>query len=77
MTAVQIHIMDALQHLFPERNIFTRAKPDRISSFDKATGSDELRRMFQNHRPVEEILREIDHDKAPFMVDRQKYLLYD
>ena len=77
MTAVQVNIMDALQRLFPEKNIFTRAKPDRINSFDKATGSDELRKMFQSHRPVEEILREIDREKAPFMVERQKYLLYD
>lgn len=77
MTSVQINVIDALQRLFPERNIFTRAKPERISSFDKAMGSDQMRKMFQNRRPVEEILREIDREKAPFMIERQKYLLYD
>ncbi|HTY38067.1 MAG TPA: DUF1343 domain-containing protein [Bacteroidota bacterium] len=77
MTAVQVHVLDALQRLFPEKNIFARAKPDRIGSFDKAAGSDDMRRMLQNRRPVEEILREIDREKAPFMLERQKYLLYE
>jgi len=77
MTAVQINVIDALQRLFPEKDIFARAKPDRINSFDKATGSDELRKEFQDRRPVEEILRNIDRERAPFMIERQKYLLYE
>ncbi|MCX6135007.1 MAG: DUF1343 domain-containing protein [Ignavibacteriales bacterium] len=77
MTAVQISVIDALQRVFPEKNIFARAKPDRIGSFDKAMGSDRMRKMFQSRKSVEEILREIDREKAPFMVERQKYLLYD
>jgi uncharacterized protein YbbC (DUF1343 family) len=77
MTAVQVNIIDALQRMFPEKNIFSRAKPDRINSFDKATGSDELRKAFQSGKPVEEILRTIDRERAPFMIERQKYLLYE
>jgi uncharacterized protein YbbC (DUF1343 family) len=77
MTAVQVNVIDALQRLFPEKDIFARAKPDRIGSFDKATGSDELRNAFQSRRSVEEILRSIDRERAPFMIERQKYLLYE
>lgn len=77
MTAVQVNVIDALQRLFPEKNIFSRAKPDRLGSFDKATGSDEMRKAFQNRQSVEEILRTIDRERAPFMIERQKYLLYD
>ncbi len=77
MTAVQVIVIDALQRLFPEKNIFSRAKPERIDSFDKATGSDELRKAFQNRRSVDEILRTIDRERAPFMIERQKYLLYE
>ena len=77
MTAVQVNILDALQRVFPEKNIFARAKPDRINSFDKAAGSDEMRKALQKRQPVEEILRDIDRSRAPFMVERQKYLLYD
>jgi uncharacterized protein YbbC (DUF1343 family) len=77
MTAVQVNVMDALQRLFPEKNIFSRAKADRQESFDKATGSDEMRKAFQNRISVDEILRTIDRERAPFMIERQKYLLYE
>jgi uncharacterized protein YbbC (DUF1343 family) len=77
MTAVQVNVMDALQRLFPEKNIFSRAKADRQESFDKATGSDEMRKAFQNRTSVDEILRTIDRERAPFMIERQKYLLYE
>lgn len=77
MTAVQVSILDALQRLFPEKDIFVRAKPDRIGSFDKAVGSSELRQDLRSRRPVEEILRDIERARAPFMVERMKYLLYD
>lgn len=77
MTAVQVTVLDALQRLFPEKDIFERAKPERIGSFDKAVGSSELRKALQSRESVEEILRGIDREKAPFMVERQKYLMYE
>jgi len=77
MTAVQMNILDALQRVFPEKDIFVRAKPERIGSFDKAAGSDVVRKALQKRTSVDEILRDIDRDRAPFMVERQKYLLYD
>jgi uncharacterized protein YbbC (DUF1343 family) len=77
MTAVQVTILDALQRLFPEKDIFVRAKPDRIGSFDKAVGSSDLRQELRSRKSVEEILRDIDRTRAPFMVERMKYLLYD
>jgi uncharacterized protein YbbC (DUF1343 family) len=77
MTAVQVNVIDALQRLFPDNDIFTGAKPDRIGSFDRATGSDEMRKEFQNRRSAEEILRMLDRERAPFMIERQKYLLYE
>jgi uncharacterized protein YbbC (DUF1343 family) len=77
MTAVQVNVLDALQRLFPERDIFARAKPERIGSFDKAAGSSDLRKALQSRKRVEEILRDIDRERAPFMTERGKYLLYD
>jgi uncharacterized protein YbbC (DUF1343 family) len=77
MTAVQVSILDALQRLFPEKDIFVRAKPDRIGSFDKAVGSSTLRQELRSRKSVEEILRDLDRARAPFMVERMKYLLYD
>lgn len=77
MTAVQVHVLDALQRLFPEKDIFLRAKADRISSFDKATGSTELRKALQTKRNAEDILRDLDRELAEFRHAREKYLLYE
>ena len=77
MTAVQITVLDALQRLFPEKDIFQRAKPDRISSFDKAAGSSELRKALQTRRSVDSILRDIDQDLVQFKATRGKYLMYE
>jgi uncharacterized protein YbbC (DUF1343 family) len=73
---VQIAILEALVRLFPENNIFDRAKADRVNSFDKAVGTDDIRRALQNGTSVEEILRRMDQQRAQFMINREKYLLY-
>jgi uncharacterized protein YbbC (DUF1343 family) len=74
---VQIAILEALVRLFPENNIFDRAKPDRIIAFDKAIGTDDIRRALQKKTSIEEILRTIDQRRAGFMIKREKYLLYE
>lgn len=74
---VQIAILEALVRLFPENNIFDRAKADRINSFDKAVGTDDIRRALQSGTSVEEILRRMDQQRAQFLIKREKYLLYE
>jgi uncharacterized protein YbbC (DUF1343 family) len=76
MTQVQIAILEALIRLFPENNIFDRAKPDKINSFDKAVGTDELRMELQNKTSMTDILKRIDLLKTQFLSKREKYLLY-
>ena len=76
MTQIQIAILEALLRLFPENNIFDHAKPERINSFDKAIGTDDIRRALQNKTSVEEILRRIDQLKHQFLEKREKYLIY-
>jgi uncharacterized protein YbbC (DUF1343 family) len=76
MTQVQIAILEALIHLFPDYNIFDRAKPEKINSFDKAVGTDDIRRALQNKTSIEEILKRIDQERAQFLIKRGKYLLY-
>jgi uncharacterized protein YbbC (DUF1343 family) len=77
MEQVQLSILEALLRLFPENDIFNRAKPDRINSFDKAVGTDDIRRALQNRTSVEEILRRMDQERALFMIEREKYILYN
>jgi uncharacterized protein YbbC (DUF1343 family) len=77
MTEVQLTILEALRKLFPEKDIYERARPDRLSSFDKAIGSSDIRIAHQNGTSVEELIREIDQQRAHFMIQREKYLLYE
>jgi uncharacterized protein YbbC (DUF1343 family) len=74
---VQISILEALLRLYPDYNIFDRAKPDRIISFDKAIGTEEIRRALQNNSTVEEIIHKIDQHRSVFMIKREKYLIYE
>ncbi|MGH2568578.1 MAG: exo-beta-N-acetylmuramidase NamZ family protein [Bacteroidota bacterium] len=77
LTAVQLHILAALYSLFPERNIYARAKRERIESFDKIFGSSEIRRDLVTYTRVEHIIAKIEQNNAEFKKKREKYLLYD
>ena len=70
----QIHILTALRKLFPDHDIFDTR---RITSFDKAFGTDQIRIKIRDGVAAEEIIRagqnEIDH----FLSIRSKYLLYE
>ena len=76
MIQVQLNILDALLQLFPEYNIFSRAKPDRLLAFDKVVGSDDIRRHLQSGVGVQEILRQLDLQVKEFKKSRSRYLLY-
>jgi uncharacterized protein YbbC (DUF1343 family) len=77
LTAIELSILEALLRLFPEYNIFLRAKPDRLEMFDKVVGTYEIRRQLLNGTSVEEMLNTINQQRALFMIKRDKYLLYE
>jgi uncharacterized protein YbbC (DUF1343 family) len=77
MTGVQVSVLDALQRLFPHKDIFERAKPERTESFDKAAGSGELRKALLSRKPVKEILKAMSVECSTFKAKREKYLLYE
>lgn len=77
LTQVQLSILEALYTLFPDRNIFDRAKPERLEAFDRVLGTAEIRRDIIAHVPVEDMLSRIDQQRALFMIKREKYLLYE
>jgi len=76
-TKVELSVLDALIHVFPEYNILSRAKPDRVEMFDKVLGTSEIRQQLMNGTPVDEMLQAIDQQRALFMIKREKYLLYN
>jgi uncharacterized protein YbbC (DUF1343 family) len=76
-TGVELSIFEALVHVFPEYDIFSRAKPDRIEMFDKILGTDQIRQQLMNGTSVDDLLHSIDQQRALYMIKREKYLLYD
>lgn len=71
---VQIHLLTALKKLFPEYDYFKESK--RISSFNKAMGSDKIMQQIQAGKSAQEIISSWKKDVAHFRKIRQKYLLY-
>lgn len=76
LSAVQFSILDALHKLFPEKNIYSRARPEKLEMFDKVNGTDEIRLLLQNHVSLDEILKRLEEQRRSFMMKREKYLLY-
>ncbi|HEY5615022.1 MAG TPA: DUF1343 domain-containing protein [Bacteroidota bacterium] len=76
LTAVQLHILSALYTLFPDRNIYARARREKIESFDKIFGSAEIRRELVTYTRVEDMLIKIDQKNEDFLMRREKYLIY-
>lgn len=76
-TRVELSILEALVHVFPEFNIFSRARPDRLEMFDKVLGTYEVRRQLMNGVSIDEMLSSIDQQRSLFMIKREKYFLYN
>ncbi len=77
MTAIQMHVIDALLKLFPDHNLFARARNGGLSSFDKAVGNSETRERFQSKDSVSTMIRQYQEQSALFNLKRVKYLLYE
>lgn len=69
----QIYILCAIRKLYPEQPIF---ETQRTGMFDKAMGTDRVRREIREGKPAAEIIAEWQNDLADFMKIREKYLIY-
>jgi uncharacterized protein YbbC (DUF1343 family) len=74
LTAIQFHVMDVVRKSFPEHKLF---ESKRKSSFDKACGTDEIRKLFEADKPIGEILAKWNEGVEDFRKAREKYLLYE
>jgi len=70
---VQIHILTAINELYPQNNIFDT---HRISSFDRAYGSDQIRLNVLSGLSANQIISRWQKDLEKFKAIRSKYLLY-
>jgi uncharacterized protein YbbC (DUF1343 family) len=73
-TPIQFHAMNAVQCLCPQLKLFG-AKRDAM--FDKVCGTDKVRQMFEEGKPIEEILKFWNEGVAEFRAKRAQYLLYE
>jgi uncharacterized protein YbbC (DUF1343 family) len=71
--AIQIHLLEAIQKLYPERKIFDTP---RIDMFDKAFGTDQIRLAIQNGVTAEKIIADWQVQLENFKSKRKNYLIY-
>ena len=74
LTPIQFHIMDAVRKLYPHTQLFGNK---RDAMFDKVCGTDQIRVMFEQGRPIEEIIAHWQQGTREFRQQRAAYLLYD
>jgi uncharacterized protein YbbC (DUF1343 family) len=73
LTPIQLHVMDAFRRLYPDLKLFGHG---RDAMFDKVCGTDQIRRLFEAGRPIDEILAVWRQGVDDFRAKRAKYLLY-
>ncbi|MDZ7271280.1 MAG: DUF1343 domain-containing protein [candidate division KSB1 bacterium] len=73
--ATQMHILAALRALYPQVDLFARDRY-RPESFDRAMGTDAVRKALAAGQGAEEIMRAWQPPLERFMKVRERYLLY-
>ncbi|MBN1541095.1 DUF1343 domain-containing protein [candidate division KSB1 bacterium] len=71
--ATQVHMLTALQKLYPDQPFF---ETQRHRSFDKAAGSDQLRNLVLEGKSAKEIIDSWQDELQEFEQIRRKYLVY-
>lgn len=77
LTNLQIHVIETLIRLYPDKNPFVLADSSRNAMFDKVAGTDEVRTALMKGIPAETIIAGWQRGVTEFMPIRKKYLLYD
>jgi uncharacterized protein YbbC (DUF1343 family) len=73
LTSIQFHVIDVVRRLYPQVELFGNG---RDKMFDKVCGTDRVRRMFVDGRPIGDILKFWNADQESFLKQRAKYLMY-
>ena len=70
-----LYIMQIHMKLYPEKDLFR--EKDRISMFDKVVGTDKIRKMLIDEKPVAYIVDSWSEALEQFKISRKKYLIYN
>lgn len=77
LTNIQIHVIESLIKLYPDKNPFRLADSDRNAMFDKVAGTDNVRKKLIEGFTASTIITSWQNGIDEFMKIRKKYLLYD
>jgi uncharacterized protein YbbC (DUF1343 family) len=69
----QLHILAAVLKLYPDQPIFN---PERVNSFDRAMGTDQVRLALLRGESPEAIMASWEKDLAGYRQKRERYLIY-
>lgn len=73
---LQFRFLEVHNRLYPEKNAFALAQPSRIGAFDRAAGTDRLRKIFSTSMKYSEIQKFLAGDVERFRETARKYYLY-
>jgi uncharacterized protein YbbC (DUF1343 family) len=77
LTNIQLHVIETLIALYPEKNPFTLADSSRNAMFDKVAGTDLVRKQLSAGTSAAAVIASWQPELAKFMEMRKKYLLYE
>ena len=77
LTKVQFHVLFALKDLYPEKNLFELSSKNEIGMFNKAIGTNNIVKYYNENLSIDEVLKLLDKDVANFKVISKKYYLYN
>ncbi len=76
LMGLQYYFMQVQTEMYPNKNPFTMAKPERIRFFDNVCGTPKIREMFSKNMRYEDIKNFLDKDISDFKKLSEKYYLY-
>ncbi len=73
---IQFIAMEVLHELYPEKNLFEMSSKNQRKAFDKAIGSDFIRKELEKSYSFTKIKTFLDKDVEKFKIRAKKYFLY-
>ena len=76
LMSIQFLFMQVNNEMYPEKNPFLMADPERLRSFDRVAGSDSVRLLFTKRMKYEDLKRFLEKGLDGFRQRAQKHMLY-
>jgi len=77
LISLQFYFLEIHQHIYPNKNPFQIASENQINMFDKALGTDEIRKIFSRRFKANDLNGLFFKDVNKFRESARKYYLYE